>query len=196
MSFALGKQASGPHGFCIRTTHAFHDDLRSQCTCKAKVLQNPHDFNDSGGRRGSFLESFSLHFCFQLRFEILQDFKRDPCVLKNHWFSCVKTMIAPLHVSSTSTFRSSTVPHPSSTPLCTIYTPTTKLEMLIKPMKNKEKRKTPKVSDTMLTSSNKVNTETCFNNEATKECTFDPNPCATKGSFFENVLPTRARSTL
>ena len=32
------------------------------------------------------------------------------------------------------------------------------------------------------------------NNEATKECTFDPNPCAKKGSFFEHVLPIYARS--
>ena len=103
--------------------------------------------------------------------------------------------MALLHASNTWSRRPSTVPHPSSTPLFTIYTPTTKLEMLIKPMKNKEKRKTPKVSDTMLTSSNKVNTKTCFNNEAAKECTFDPNPCATKGSFFENVLPTYARNT-
>ena len=101
MSFASGKQTTGSHGFFIRTTHAFHDDLRSQCTCKAKVLQSPHDFNDFGGLQGSFLESFSLHCCFQLRL--------DPWVLKNHWFSCIKTMIAPLHVSSTSTFRSSTV---------------------------------------------------------------------------------------
>ena len=75
MSFAWGKPASGSHGFFMRTTKAFHDDLRSHCTCKAKVLQNPKDFNDFAGRRGSFLESFSLHFCFQLRLEIVQDSK-------------------------------------------------------------------------------------------------------------------------
>ena len=107
----------------------------------------------------------------------------------------MEATLAPLHVSTTCTRRPLTVPHPSSAPLYTIYAPTAKLEMLVKPMKNKEKRKTPKVSDTMLTSSNKVNTKICFNNEAAKECTFDPNPCATKGSFFENVLLANARST-
>ena len=95
--------------------------------------------------------------------------------------------LAPLHVSSTCTRRPLTVPHPSSTPLYTIYAPTAKLEMLVKPMKNKEKYKTPKVSDTILTSSNEHDIKTRFDNEATKKCISNSNPKPTETSFFGKV---------
>ena len=98
-----------------------------------------------------------------------------------------ETTLAPLHVSSTCTRRPLTVPHPSSAPLYTIYAPTAKLEMLVKPMKNKEKYKTPKVSDTMLTSTNEHDIETRFGNEATKECISNSNPRPTETSFFGKV---------
>ena len=42
--------------------------------------------------------------------------------------------------------------------------------MLVKPMKNKEKYKTPKVSDEMLTSSIEHDIKTRFENDATKKC--------------------------
>ena len=86
-----------------------------------------------------------------------------------HSLSCRKTTIAAL-----------TVPHPSLTPFYTIYAPTAKLEMLVKPMKNKEKYKTPKVSDKMLTSSIEHNIKTRFDNDATKKCISNSNPSRRK----------------
>ena len=99
----------------------------------------------------------------------------------------MEATLAPLHVSSTCTRRPLTVPHPSSAPLYTIYAPTAKLEMLVKPMKNKEKYKTPKVSDKMLTSSIEHDIKTRFDNDATKKCISNSNPKPTETSFFGKV---------
>ena len=47
----------------------------TQCAFKAEILKNPHYFDDSGGHRGSILDTCSLHFCSQIRFEIVECFK-------------------------------------------------------------------------------------------------------------------------
>ena len=101
----------------------------------------------------------------------------------------MEATLAPLHVSSTCTRRPLIAPHPSSTPIYTIYAPTAKLEMLVKPMKNKEKYKTPKVSDKMLTSSIEHDIKTRFDNDATKKCISNSNPKPTETSFFRKSVP-------
>ena len=80
-------------------------------------------------------------------------------------------------------------------PLYTIYTPTTKLEMLVKPMKNKKKYKTPKVNDNMLTSSIEHDIQTRFDNDATKKCISNSNPKPSETSCFGKVSLAWARST-
>ena len=67
--------------------------------------------------------------------------------------------------------------------------------MLVKPMKNKEKYKTPKVSDKMLTSSIEHDIKTRFDNEATKKCISNSNPRPTETSFFGKVSLASARNT-
>ena len=62
-------------------------------------------------------------------------------------------------------------------------------------MKNKEKYKTPKVSDRMLTSNNEHDIKTRFNNDATKKCTSNSNPKPTKASIFGEICLAEARST-
>ena len=101
----------------------------------------------------------------------------------------MEVTLVSLHLSSTCTRRPLTVPHPSSTPLYTIYAPTTKLEMLVKPMKNKEKYKTPKVSDKMLTSSIEHDIKTRFDNDATKKCISTSNPKPAETSLFRISVP-------
>jgi len=81
-----------------------------------------------------------------------------------------------------------TIPHPSSTPLYTIYAPTAKLEMLVKPMKNKEKYKTPKVSDKMLTSSIEHDIKTRFDNDATKKSISNSNPKPTETALDKQAF--------
>ena len=107
----------------------------------------------------------------------------------------MKTTIALLQPSSTRTRRPLTATHPSFTPFHTVYASTAMLEMLVKPMKNEEIQKTHKMSDAILTSSNKNDDKTHFINEAAKKCIFHSMPCTKKRSFFENVLPAQARNT-
>ena len=79
--------------------------------------------------------------CFQVRFEILETFKRGSAGTKNRLFFPMKTTIVLLHTSSLCSHRPMTVSHPSSTPFFIIYTHTAKLKMLAKPMNNEDKQK-------------------------------------------------------
>ena len=98
----------------------------------------------------------------------------------------MEAALALLHVSSTCARQPLTVPQPSSTPLYTIYAPTGKLEILVKPMKNKERYKTPKVSDKILTSSIEHDIKTRFGNDDTNNCIIsNSNPKPTEPHFSE-----------
>ena len=99
----------------------------------------------------------------------------------------MEAALAPLHMSSTYARRPLTVLHPSSTPLYTIYAPTGKLEILVKPMKNKVRYKTPKVRDKILTSSIEYDIKTRYDNDATKNCRSNSNPQPAETSLFGKV---------
>ena len=107
----------------------------------------------------------------------------------------MEAALALLHVSSTCARQPLTVPHPSSTPLYTIYAPTGKLEILVKPMQNKERYKTPKVSDKILTSSIEYDIQTRCDNDATKNCISNSNPKPAETSLFGKVSLAKARNT-
>ena len=107
----------------------------------------------------------------------------------------MKTTIALLHTSSICSHRPLTVPHPSSTPFFIIYTHTAKLKMLAKPMKNEEKQKTLKTSDTILALNTESDIEMHFTNEAMKKCIFDSKRGAKETSFLADVPLALAKTT-
>ena len=138
-----------------------------------------------------------VRFIFALEFvsKLLNASKVHPCVPKKHDISCMKRTIAPLYSSKTCIHRRFTVPHPSSTPFLTIFTPFATLEMLVKPMKNNEKQKTQQISDTISTSINEGDSKAHFTNETSKKSIFNSDLKAIAASFFENVPLAQAKTT-
>ena len=61
--------------------------------------------------------------------------------------------------------------------------------MLVKPLEHKEKYKTPKVSDKMLTSSIEHDIKTRCGNDATKKYIWNSNPKPTETSFVRKSVP-------
>ena len=99
----------------------------------------------------------------------------------------MKRTIAPLYSSKTCINRRLTVPHSSSTPSSTIYTPVATLKMLVKPMKNKENKKTQQISETISTSINEGDIKAHLPNETSKKSMTNSDLKAIAMSFFANV---------
>ena len=144
---------------------------------------------------GRFWTHFRFTFALKFVSKLLNAWKGHPWVPKKHYISCMKRTIAPLYSLKTCIHRRFTVPHPSSTPFLTIYTPFATLEMLVKQMKNNEKQKTQQISDTISTSINEGDIKAHFTNETSKKSIFKSDLKTIATSFFANVPLAQARST-